>query len=142
MSNKQKYGPVAETNVDGEAIAKLLAEHGILIDMDDPIFRVLLANKVVLDTYFSRSEAAFIRSSGRLRKNATAAIMEAERVAVRNIQTAGSNIVHAATKDVVEAVRAGVKEELSHAASSARLVQYLLIAILCINIVTLALVLF
>lgn len=144
MSNNkpQKYGALPDEPIDAQAVAKLLAEKGILIDLEDPIFRVLLANKAILELYFTRSESAFVRQSGRLRKNATAAIMEAERVAVRSIQSASSNIVQTATKDVVDAVKSGVKAELGDSLSALRWVPTILIVILALNVLILLAVLF
>ncbi|KXV49676.1 hypothetical protein AD945_03865, partial [Gluconobacter albidus] len=57
-----------QADTDGlsvEAIQKLLAQHGILIEEDDPVFRVLLANRIVLNAYFSEAEASFTRTSNR-----------------------------------------------------------------------------
>jgi hypothetical protein len=130
-----------QTDGDGlsvEAIKKLLAQHGLLIDEDDPVFRFLLANRLVLNAYFAEAEASFTRTSNRMKSNATKAIVEAERQARAAIQNAGGTIVTNAAQDLVRALR----EEIKPIAEPMRWMPYVFIFSLLLNLGLFLLLLF
>ena len=130
--------PKESNGLNIEAIQKLLAQHGLLIDVEDPVFRFLLGNQVVMNAYFAEAEASFIRTSNRMKSNATKAIMDAEKQARAAIQNAGGTIVTNAAHDLVTALR----EEMKPVTEPMRWMPYALIGSMLLNLTAFLLLLF
>ncbi|MBS1061170.1 hypothetical protein JK213_14385 [Gluconobacter sp. Dm-44] len=102
------------------------------------MFRFLLGNQVVMNAYFAEAEASFVRTSNRMKSNATKAIIDAEKQARAAIQNAGGTLVTNAAHDLVTALR----EEMKPVAEPMRWMPYALIGSMLLNLGAFLLLLF
>ncbi|GBQ46965.1 MULTISPECIES: hypothetical protein [Komagataeibacter] len=124
--------------LDTEAILGLLANKGILIEKDDPVFKVLLANKEILQAYVAGVEASYIRATNRMKSNATKAIIEAEQQAKEAINNAGASLVRNAASDLIAVLR----QEIEPVTKPLQWMPYALVILCALNCIEFLLLLY
>ena len=99
--------PEPETGppLDLERVKGQLAQQGILIDSSDPAFKILLANKIVLENYTAGVTARFDEAVTRLEKTVARAIRETDQLASKAVITSSRTVLNHAAEDLVKALR-------------------------------------